>query len=114
MPAPARLPALVLATLCLDGGCASNLTVSFEVVLPANVSSTAEWLEVGVVSGACPPTAELAGGLPISGVLDRVAFQKGDVNPPAIGSIPKGAYGFVAAARAADCSVVAAGCASAP
>jgi hypothetical protein len=67
-------------------------------------------MEIGVLPGACLPPPALAGGIPPSGTVERVAFQKGDTSPPAVGDLPKASYGFAAAARGADCSVLATGC----
>lgn len=84
--------------------------MSFEVLLPSAVASTAQWMEIGVLPGGCPAPEQLAGGIPTSGTVARVAFQKGDTSPPAVGDLPKASYAFAAVARAADCSVVATGC----
>jgi hypothetical protein len=85
--------------------------VSFEVLLPAAVNDAAQWMEIGVLPGTeCPPASQLAGGIPPSGTVVRVAFQKGNTAPPAIGTLPKASYAFAAAARASDCSVLATGC----
>jgi hypothetical protein len=67
-------------------------------------------MEIGVLPGVCLPSAALAGGIPSSGTVTRIAFQKGDASPPAVGDLAKASYGFAAAARGADCSVLATGC----
>jgi hypothetical protein len=90
--------------------CQHDPSVSFEILLPSSVSDQAQWMEVGVLPGACPSPAQLKGGLPDTGPIVRVAFQKGDASPPAIGDLPKASYAFAAAARGSDCSVLAAGC----
>jgi hypothetical protein len=108
--APAALALLAVAGLSLGAQCAGDPHVSFEVDLPASLSGTAQWMEVGVLPGSCPPPDQLAGGLPQTGLLDRIAFAKGDANPPAVGTIKKGSYAFAATARGGDCSVLATGC----
>ncbi|HEY1696581.1 MAG TPA: hypothetical protein VGG39_30680 [Polyangiaceae bacterium] len=67
-------------------------------------------MQIGVYEGACPSQDQLGGGIPASGAVAEVAFQKGDDSPPVIGALKKAEYAFAAAARAADCSVVATGC----
>jgi len=67
-------------------------------------------MELGVLPGACPSSTELAAGIPPTGPVVRIAFQKGDASPPAIGDLKKASYAFAAAARGADCSVLATGC----
>jgi hypothetical protein len=112
-PAAARLRLLAVtpfALLCLGAQCAGDPDVTCEVNLPAALAGTAQWMEVGVLPGACPGSAALAGGLPITGLVTRVAFAKGNTTPPPIGSLKKGAYAFAAVARGADCSVLATGC----
>ncbi|MGD0528412.1 MAG: hypothetical protein ABSE49_24970 [Polyangiaceae bacterium] len=105
----ARVVGLALA-LALGPQCQGNANVSFEIELPDAVASQAQWMEIGVLPGACPSPTELAGGIPPTGSVVRVAFQKGDAQPPAIGDLKKASYAFAAAARAADCSVLATGC----
>lgn len=90
--------------------CQKNPSVSFEIDLPGAVADRAQWMEVGVLPGNCPPPDQLAAGVPEGAALVRVAFQKGDTSPPAIGDLKRGSYGFAVAARAADCSVLATGC----
>jgi hypothetical protein len=103
---------LLLAVLALGAQCQGDPGVSFEVVLPSSIASSAQWMEIGVFGGGCPAPTELAGGLPATGTLDRVAVEKGNTSPPAIGTLKKGSYGFVAVARASDCSVIGTGCSS--
>jgi uncharacterized protein YaiE (UPF0345 family) len=67
-------------------------------------------MELGVLPGACPSAAELAAGIPPTGSVVRIAFEKGDASPPSIGTLKKASYAFAAAARGADCSVLATGC----
>jgi hypothetical protein len=100
----------ILAAASIGAQCQGDPAVSFEVNLPASLSSTAQWMEVGVIAGACPPPSQLAGGLPATGLVERIAFAHGNASPPALGSLKKGSYAFAAVARAADCSVVATGC----
>jgi len=102
----------VIASLAIGAQCAGDPAVTFEVLLPSSLSKNAEWVEIGVFGGGCPDPAELAGGLPATGTIDRVAVQKGNTSPPAIGTLKKGSYGFVAIARASDCGVIGTGCTS--
>jgi hypothetical protein len=104
------LGATLAAVLACALGCKKNPQVSFEVLLPPGVSDQAQWLEIGVLPGACPAPAQLGGGLPEIGTLVRVAFEKGNTSPPAVGDLPRGAYAFAAVARGADCAVLATGC----
>src|ERR1700722_6712719 len=112
-PAAARvsaLAALALGALSAVTHCQTDASVTCEVNLPAALANTAQWMEVGVLPGACPPNSQLAGGLPDTGLVTRVAFEKGNTNPPPIGTLKKGSYAFAAVARGADCSVLATGC----
>ncbi len=112
-PVAARLRILAVAPfalLCLGAQCAGDPSVTCEVSLPESLAGATQWMEVGVLPGVCPASSELAGGLPITGMVTRVAFSKSDTSPPPIGSLKKGAYAFAAVARGADCSVLAAGC----
>ena len=55
--AAARLRVLAVAPfalLCLGAQCAGDPSVTCEVNLPASLSSSAQWMEVGVLPGACP------------------------------------------------------------
>lgn len=106
----AALALLTLAGLSLGAQCQGDPRVSFEVDLPSSLSGSAQWMEVGVLGGSCPPEAQLAGGLPQTGLVERVAFEKGNTSPPPIGTLEKGSYAFAATARGADCSVLATGC----
>lgn len=107
-----RASVLVLATLAMGAQCAGDPAVTFEVQLPSALAGNAKWMEIGVFGGGCPSSTELAGGLPATGTLDRIAVEKGNTSPPAIGTLKKGSYGFVAVARASDCSVIGTGCSS--
>ena len=78
--------------------------------MPADIASAAQWMEVGVLDGACPSPAQLGGGIPEGATVARVAFQKGDASPPPIGTLKKASYAFAAAARGSDCGVLATGC----
>jgi hypothetical protein len=102
----------VIASLAIGAQCAGDPAVTLEVVLPGSLSNSAEWVEIGVFGGGCPNPTELAGGLPATGTLDRIAVQKGNTSPPAIGTLKKGSYAFVAVARASDCDVLGTGCTS--
>jgi hypothetical protein len=107
----ARLALVAIAGIASTGAqCQGNPSVSFEILLPSAVANQAQWMEIGVLPGSCPAPDQLAAGLPEGATLVRVAFQKGDTSPPAIGDLKRGSYAFAAVARAADCSVVATGC----
>lgn len=80
--------------------------------MPSAVAKQAAWYEIGVFPGGCPSTALLAGGLPSDGASGRLAFAAGAATPPALGSLARQSYGIAATARAADCSVIATGCAA--
>jgi hypothetical protein len=109
-PLTARPQVFLLALLGLGAQCEGNPNVSFEILLPGDVAGAAQWMEIGVLPGNCPSAGQLGDGVPPDGAVARVAFQKGDSSPPAIGDLPKGSYAFVAAARGTDCSVLAVGC----
>lgn len=100
----------ILASVVALVACRSNPQVTFEVVLPASVSQSASWIEVGVIAGACPQDPGFAGGIPLSGTVARVAFQASNRAPPPIGDLKKAQYAFAAVARASDCGVLAIGC----
>jgi hypothetical protein len=102
--------AAALCAMCLGAQCQHAPSVTFEIAMPGAVADQARWMEVGVLPGPCPPPDELAGGIPRSGIVTRIAFQKGDTSPPAIGDLKKGPYAFAAVARGADCGVLATGC----
>ena len=104
------LALLAVAGLSMGAQCAGDPRVSFEVDLPSSLAGPARWMEVGVLGGSCPTPEQLAGGLPETGLIERVAFEKGNINPPSIGTLRKGTYAFAATARGADCSVLATGC----
>jgi hypothetical protein len=99
-----------LATVALFLACRKPPDVTFDVYVPDGLAQPATWIEVGVFPDACPPSGQLVGGIPQSGLVTRIAFRTDDPSPPAVGDLAKGAYGFAAAARAGDCSVVAIGC----
>jgi hypothetical protein len=115
MPRAARaLAALApFAAVALLLACRKPPDVSFDVYVPQGLAQPASWVEIGVFPGGCPPSEELVGGVPSSGIVERIAFATSDANPPAVGDLSKGPYGFAAAARAQDCSVVAIGCTNA-
>jgi hypothetical protein len=102
----------VIASLAIGAQCAGDPAVTFEVDLPNSLANNAQWVEIGVFGGGCPDPTELAGGLPATGTIDRIAVQKGNTSPPAIGTLKKGSYAFVAVARASDCGVLGTGCTS--
>ncbi|HEY8039566.1 MAG TPA: hypothetical protein VIF15_07220 [Polyangiaceae bacterium] len=111
--ATARAAWLAVAALSLGVQCQSQPAVTFEILLPSSVADQAQWMEIGVLAGACPLPSQLAAGIPPSGTVARVAFMKGDTSPPPIGSLAKATYAFAAAARGADCGVLATGCTTA-
>jgi hypothetical protein len=90
--------------------CRGSDQVSFEIDLPSALSTKAQWMEVGVFNGTCPSATQLAGGIPRSGTLTRIAFPKGDTSPPLVGDLSKAPYAFAAVARDANCAVLATGC----
>jgi hypothetical protein len=91
--------------------CRHDPSVSLNVVLPADVAAAADWIEVGAFArDACPSTTEIAGGLPDTGTVRRLAFQSGQSSVPAFGDLAKGAYAFEAIARDANCAVLGIGC----
>jgi hypothetical protein len=90
--------------------CRGNDQVSFEIDLPGAANAQARWLEIGVFDGACPSATQLAGGIPRSGTVTRVAFPKGDPSPPSLGDLPRASFAFAAVARDSSCGIVATGC----
>jgi len=97
--------AVAVATAC-D---APNVSMILDV--PADADSQAAWIEVGAFPNGCPAAAELAGGLPPTGLAARVAYAA-DASPVGMGIIDTAIYGFAAVARRDDCGVLATGCAT--
>jgi hypothetical protein len=91
------------------GAACNPPTVTMVLSLPADTADQAAWIEVGAFPNGCPATSELAGGLPPSGLADRVAFAA-DASPIGLGKLDSARYGFAAVARRNDCGVIAAGC----
>jgi hypothetical protein len=91
--------------------CASN-EVAVHLLLPADVEPHTAWIELGALPGPCPDLAQLAAGLPHDPSVQRIAYayHPDDPNPPGLGELKRGAYAFMAAARARDCAVLATGC----
>src|SRR6185312_9703740 len=83
--------------------------VSLVLDLPSDAQSNAAWIEIGAFPNGCPSDAELAGGLPPSGLAARVAYSATDT-ALALGDIATATYGFAAVVRRADCGVIAEGC----
>jgi hypothetical protein len=84
-----------------------NVTMALSI--PSDVIDQTTWIEIGAFPNGCPDPGTLAGGLPPSGLADRVAFAaSGD--SIGMGNLASGRYGFAAIARRADCGVLAAGC----
>jgi hypothetical protein len=110
MRARGRWIAVALGASAIGAQCRASNSVSFEINLPRAISGQAQWMEVGVFDGPCPGRTELAGGIPRSGTLTRLAFPKGDTSPPLVGDLKKASYGFAAVARDSNCAVVATGC----
>lgn len=98
--------------VALAPGCKKTPTLDFSLSVPSNVASKIAWYEVGVFSGpACGSIGpQLTGGVPETGYLERIAFQAGASAPP-IENLTRANYSIAVAARAADCSVLADGCA---
>jgi hypothetical protein len=94
----------------LGSQCRGNDQVSFEIDIPGAANAAARWLEIGVIDGPCPSATQLAGGIPRSGTVTRVAFAKGDSSPPSLGDLARASYAFAAVARDANCGIVATGC----
>src|SRR5262245_51315999 len=96
--------------IALGAACAKAPDVSLEVQVPGAVAGNVAWVEVSVIAASkCPSGESLAGGVPTDGAVAHLAFKPGD-KTPSLGNLKKGMYAFAAAARAADCSVVASGC----
>lgn len=109
MKRAASLRVALLALVVGEGNGCSTPDVQFEVDLPRAIAGDAKWIEVAAFADRCPPSAQLAGGLPAVGMSRRVAFPAG--GPAlAMGKLASGSYGFAAVARGADCGVLAAGC----
>jgi hypothetical protein len=89
-------------------------SAGFALDVPTAVASAAAWYEVGVFSGQCPSPSLLVGGIPLEGTVGRLTFSASDTNPPGLGTLANQTYGLAAVARAADCSVIASGCATLP
>jgi hypothetical protein len=83
--------------------------VTMIVSIPADVIDQTAWIEIGAFPNGCPDPGSLAGGLPPSGLADRVAFAAGG-DSVGMGNLTSGRYGFAAIARRADCGVLASGC----
>jgi hypothetical protein len=105
------LAALSFTAAGFDSACKSPPGVGFSVDLPSALAGSVAWYEVGVfANGVCPNGVELQGGIPPIGPVTRLVFSSGDATPPALGDLPKEAYGFAVVALAKDCSVIAQGC----
>lgn len=84
--------------------------VTVTVRVPEALLADTQWIELAAFpDGHCLTSAQLAGGLPGSGAVVRLGYDKDDP-APRLGLLASGAYGFAAVARKADCSVLAAGC----
>lgn len=92
-------------------GCAPP-DVDLTMNLPSDAQPNTAWIEIGAFPGGCPDGAQLAAGLPPSGLAARVAYAATD-DPVALGDLPAKRYGFAAVARGPDCGVLAAGCSTA-
>ena len=100
---------LGLAVLVAVPSCGTpDVTVTVRV--PQALLADTQWIELAAFPGGhCLTSAQLAGGLPESGAVVRVGYDKSKTAPP-LGLLASGSYGFAAVARKADCSVLAAGC----
>jgi hypothetical protein len=107
---PSVILVALLALSSLGSQCRGNDQISFEIDIPGAANAAAKWLEIGVIDGACPAATQLAGGIPRSGTVTRVAFPKGDTSPPSLGNLARASYAFAAVARDANCGIVATGC----
>lgn len=100
---------LLGAVALLQSGVACDPpNVTMVVSLPSDAVDQTAWIEIGAFPNDCPDPGSLAGGLPPSGLADRVAFAAGD--SIGMGNLASGRYGFAAIARRADCGVLATGC----
>lgn len=95
--------AVAVATACN----APDVTMILEV--PADAQSQTAWIEVGAFPNGCPPSGELLGGLPPSGLAARVGYAA-DASALGLGTLNTALYGFAAVARRDDCGVLATGC----
>jgi hypothetical protein len=105
--------AVAALALALVPACKKTPSLDFSLSVPSDVASKVTWFEVGVFNGAACGTLgpQLSGGVPASGYVERIAFLKSNPTPPLLQDLPRATYAIAVAARAADCSVVAAGCA---
>lgn len=114
-PAPLPFPAIVLAALTtfvvIGSACSASRDVGLSLSVPAGVSETTAWFEVGAFKDARCSAIEpmLGNGLP-EGAVARLAFQPKEGAPASFGEIPTASYAFAAVARAGDCGVLARGC----
>jgi hypothetical protein len=93
------------------GSCGSSAATPVDVSIPANLTNSTAWIEVGALRGLCPASTDYFGdGLPPDGLYARSAFAPASSATPSLGDVPKGVWGFAAVARAADCTILAAGC----
>ncbi len=100
------------AALCVLSGCAGTPDATFELDVPAAIAAEAAWYEIGVFSAGCPSSSILAGGIPLQGATARLEFAANSATPPPLGVLRDQSYGIAAVARAANCSVIATGCAA--
>ena len=100
---------LGLAALAAVPSCGTP-NVSVTVRVPQAQLADTKWIELAAFGGGhCLTSAQLAGGLPESGAVVRVGYDK-NAEAPSLGLLASGSYGFAAVARNADCGVLAAGC----
>ncbi|HEX7603517.1 MAG TPA: hypothetical protein VF316_17985 [Polyangiaceae bacterium] len=99
---------LAITALAVVPSC-STPAVTVTVRVPEALLADTQWIELGAFPERCLTSAQLAGGLPESGAVVQVGYDKSTA-APSLGLLASGAYGFAAVARAADCSVLAAGC----
>lgn len=104
------------STIALSGtaGCLGSKELGFKLKLPANLADRVVWFEVAAFRDAqCPPLQQLGAGLPLTGTAARLAFRKQSQITPALATLDRGNYAFMAVAKDENCTVVATGCTSA-
>lgn len=106
-----RALVLAFALVVPAGACRGKPEIGFEIALPASLTDTTAWFEVGAFRDAkCSALRPLlAGGIP-DGATTRVAFKRDEKTGPRVGDIPRAPYAFAAVARGDDCAVLATGC----
>ena len=108
----AFVPFLAFVTsLAVGPSCKTKPDISFELVIPADVTAPPTWLEIGAYQGtSCGAIAPmLANGVPDAATA-HAAFRRDAPATPTFGGLDGGSYAFAAVARSDDCGVLASGC----